>query len=73
SRDLLQKLDEEPHRFTELLSSMDVARGTLSSRLSEAKDMGLIHRTIRQDNGHPVWSLTAQGKEESKQLKVNAG
>lgn len=73
SRDLLQKLDDEPHRFTELLSSMEVSRGTLSSRLSEAKDMGFIHRTIRQDNGHPVWSLTAQGKEESKQLKVNAG
>ena len=73
SADLLQKLGDEPHRFTELLSSMDVSRGTLSYRISEAKDMGLIHRTIRQENGQPVWSLTAQGKEESKQLKVDAG
>lgn len=70
STDLLQRLDEKPHRFTELLDIIDVSRGTLGSRIREAKDMGLIHRTIREDNGQPVWSLTAQGKEESKQLSL---
>ena len=70
STDLLQRLNEKPHRFTELLDIIDVSRGTLGSRIREAKDMGLIHRTIREDNGQPVWSLTAQGKEESKQLSL---
>ncbi len=73
SRNLLQKLDDKPQRFTELLSSIGVSRGTLSSRLKEGKNFGLFHKTIREENGYPVWSLTAQGKEESKQLKVNAG
>lgn len=68
SRNLLQKLDDKPHRFTELLSSMDVSRGTLGSRLREAKDMGLIHRTIREENGKTAWSLTALGKE-AKNIK----
>ncbi|GAH17366.1 unnamed protein product [marine sediment metagenome] len=52
---------------------MDVSRGTLGSRIREANDMGFIHKTIRPDNGYTVWNLTALGKEESKQLKVNAG
>ena len=73
STDLLQRLDERPSRFTELLSSMDVSRGTLGSRIREASDMGLIHKTTRENNGYKAWKLTAQGKEESKQLKVNAG
>ena len=71
SRDLLQKLDDKPHRFTELLSSMDVSRGTLSSRLKEGKEMGIFQKTIRPENGQPAWSLTDQGKAESKQLKVD--
>lgn len=70
SADLLKRLDENPLRFKELLDRMDVSRGTLGSRIREAKDMGLIHRTIRGDNGQPVWSLTSLGKEESKQLDL---
>jgi len=70
SMDLLQRLDEKPSRFTALLSNMDVSRGTLSSRIREASDMGLIHKTTRE-NGYTAWELTAI-KEESKQLKVNA-
>jgi len=66
SMDLLMRLDEKPSRFTELLSSMDVSRSTLGSRIREAGDMGLINKTIRPDNGYRVWSLTALGKEESK-------
>lgn len=72
STDLLQRLDEKPHRFTELLSSMAVSRGTLGSRIREANDMGLIHKTIRPDNGYTVWTLTALGKEESKQLSLRS-
>lgn len=67
SLDLLQKLDKKPSRFTELLSDMDVSRGTLGSRIREAKDMGLIHKTIRPDNGYTVWNLTALGKETKKE------
>ena len=70
SADLLQSLADDSLRFKELLDSVNVSRGTLSSRIREAKDMGLIHKTIRPDNGYTVWSLTALGKEESKQLKV---
>lgn len=65
SEDLLKRLDEKPSRFTELLSSMDVSRATLGSRIREAKDMGLIHKTIREDNGYTVWTLTPQGKIKS--------
>ena len=72
SMDLLQRLDEKPSRFTELLSNMDVSRGTLGSRIREASDMGLIHKSIREDNGYSVWSLTTQGKAESKQLKMGS-
>lgn len=64
SMDLLQRLDEKPSRFTELLSNMDVSRGTLSSRIREASDMGLIHKTTRE-NGYTAWDLTA------KQLKID--
>ncbi len=64
STDLLQILDEKPSRFTELLSYMDVSRGTLSTRIREAQDMGLIYKTPRE-NGYEAWSLTALGKEES--------
>jgi len=63
STDLLQRLDEQPLRFTELLSSMDVSRGTLGSRIREAKDMGFINKTKRDDNGYTAWKLTALGKE----------
>lgn len=76
STNLLQKLDEEPLRFKELLEGSTVSRGTLATRIGEARDMGLIHRTIREENGQPVWTLTARGKEakeESKQLRVDAG
>lgn len=72
SADLLQRLDEKPLRFTELLSSMDISRGTLGSRIREAQDIGLISKTIRQDNGYTVWNLTAQGKEELKQLSLRS-
>ena len=63
--DLLQRLDEKPSRFTELLSNMDVSRATLGSRIREAKDMGLIYKTTRE-NGYTAWSLTARGEEETK-------
>lgn len=62
STDLLQRLDEKPSRFTELLSDMDVSRGTLSSRIREAKDMGFIHKATRE-NGYEAWRLTALGKQ----------
>jgi len=62
STDLLMRLDEKPLRFTELLSSMDVSKGTLGSRIREAKDMGLIHKVTRE-NGYKAWKLTAKGKD----------
>jgi len=66
---LLNNLESQPQRFTELLNNMDVSRGTLSSRLDEASDMDLIRRTIREDNGSPVYALTDKGKEAKKGIK----
>lgn len=66
---LLQKLDKEDLRFGELFSTVGVARGTLSTRIKEAKEMGLIHKTIREDNGEPVWSLTDDGRRLRYKLK----
>lgn len=60
---LLQELDKKPLRFTELLDTMEVSRGTLGSRIREAKDMGLIQRTIRDPNGQPAWILTTLGEK----------
>jgi len=69
SMDLLQRLDEKPSRFTELLSNMDVSRGTLSSRIREASDMGLIHKTTRE-NGYTAWKLTANEGQGSRRRTV---
>jgi len=63
---LLNNLEEQPQRFTELLNNMSVSRGTLSSRLTEASDMDLVHRAIRKENGDPVYTLTDKGKKVKK-------
>ncbi|MCJ7732870.1 winged helix-turn-helix transcriptional regulator [Candidatus Bathyarchaeota archaeon] len=69
---LLQKLGQMPQRFSELLESVDVSRGTLSTRVKEAEDLGLVEKGIRKTNGHPAYILTEEGEEVKKESEKKA-
>ena len=61
-----------PQRFSELLESVDVSRGTLASRVKEAEDRGLVEKGIRKQNGHPAYVLTDEGEEIKKKSQKKA-
>ncbi len=69
---LLERLSQMPQRFSELLESVDVSRGTLSTRVKEAEDLGLIEKGIRKQNGHPAYVLTEDGEEIKKKTEDKA-
>lgn len=63
---ILDQLSERVQRFSELVRSVSVSRGTLATRLREAEDEGLVQRAIRKENGSPVYALTEKGEEVRK-------
>jgi DNA-binding HxlR family transcriptional regulator len=69
---LLEKLSQMPQRFSELIESVDVSRGTLSTRVKEAEELGLIEKGIRKKNGHPAYILTEDGEEVKKKSEKKA-
>ena len=66
---ILNQLSQIPQRFTELLDSVDVSRGTLSTRVNEALDLGLIEKGIRKTNGHPAYIITEEGTKTKKKTE----
>jgi DNA-binding HxlR family transcriptional regulator len=63
---ILEQLSDRAQRFSELVRSVSVSRGTLATRLREAEDEGLVQRAIRKENGSPAYALTEKGEEEKK-------
>ena len=63
---ILDQLSNRAQRFSELVRSVSVSRGTLATRLREAEDEGLIQRAIRKENGSPAYALTEKGEEEKE-------
>lgn len=63
---ILDQLKQAPQRFSELLNSVDVSRGTLSRRVKEAESLGLIEKGIRKTNGHPAYIITEEGEKTKK-------
>jgi DNA-binding HxlR family transcriptional regulator len=51
---------------------VDVSRGTLSTRVKEAEDLGLVEKGIRKKNGHPAYILTEEGEEVKKESEKKA-
>ncbi len=79
SENILKHIEEGgPQRFTELdKSDLNISRSTLSFRLREAQNLGLIGHVSRR-NGTPAYELTPEGMAYRMQRKqqervINAG
>ena len=70
SEDILERIEQQgPQRFTELnKSNLNISRSTLSSRLREAQNLGLISHISRR-NGTPAYGLTPEGMGYRRQRK----
>ncbi|GAJ23158.1 unnamed protein product, partial [marine sediment metagenome] len=71
SEDLLSHIEEKgPRRFHELYKSRDlnVSKSTLSHRLREAQNLGLIGHLSRR-NGKPAYALTNDGHTLVERIK----
>ncbi|GAI20726.1 unnamed protein product, partial [marine sediment metagenome] len=79
SEDILERIEQRgPQRFNELnKANLNISKGTLSSRLREAQNLGLIGHLSRR-NGTPAYGLTPEGMAYRRQRKqqqevINAG
>ena len=72
SYNLLDQLARTPQRFSELVQERFVSRGTLSTRIKEAEDLGLVEKGIRKTNGSPAYTLTKTGEEVKKKSEEKA-
>lgn len=72
SAGILGALSKQDLRFNELVETTDAARGTVNTRLREAREMGLVTKRIREENGNIVYALTPLGEvtEKKKLLSV---
>ena len=70
SEDILKHIESYgPLRFTELnKAKLNISKGTLSSRLREAQNLGLIGHLSRR-NGTPAYGLTPEGMAYRRQRK----
>lgn len=66
SFNLLEQLARTPQRFSELVQERFVSRRTLSTRIKEAEELGLVQKGIRKTNGSPAYTLTDTGEEVKK-------
>jgi len=76
SEDILKRIEEGgPQRFTDLnQAELNISKSTLSSRLREAQNLGLIGHISRK-NGTPAYGLTPEGmgyREQRKQYEATA-
>ena len=72
SFNLLEQLARTPQRFSELVQERFVSRRTLSTRIKEAEDLGLVQKGIRKTNGSPAYTLTDTGEEVKKMSEEKA-
>jgi DNA-binding HxlR family transcriptional regulator len=64
SRELIETLTESPKSWKQLEDAMPVSPRTLSQRLKEAQDLGLVDKVVRPMNGHRVYGATPQAKKD---------
>ena len=69
---LLEQLARTPQRFSDLVQEKFVSRGTLSTRIKEAEELGLVEKNIRKSNGSPAYSLTDTGEKVKKKTEKKA-
>lgn len=69
STKLLDNLSQNPLTWKSLAENMDVSTKTLSSRLKEAKSLGLVEQ-FKRENGKQVYGLTPKGWETLKKAKA---
>lgn len=69
STSLLDNLSQNSLTWKDLEENMDVSTKTLSSRLKEAKSLGLVEQ-FKRENGKQVYGLTAKGWETLKKAKA---
>ena len=68
SDDIINYLSETPLRFSDIAERTQAARATVSSRLHEAEDIGIVQKSIRRSNGSPVYELTPKGENVKRKL-----
>jgi len=64
SRKLIETLTDSPKSWKQLEDAMPVSPRTLSQRLKEAQDLGLVDKVVRPTNGHKAYSATPQAKKD---------
>ena len=69
---LLEQLARTPQRFSELVEERFVSRGTLSTRIKEAEELGLVEKGIRKINGTPAYTITETGEKVKKKTEEKA-
>jgi len=69
---LLEQLARTPQRFSDLVQERFVSRGTLSTRIKEAEELGLVEKNIRKSNGTPAYTLTETGEKIKEKTEKKA-
>jgi len=69
---LLEQLARTPQRFSDLVQERFVSRGTLSTRIKEAEELGLVEKNIRKSNGSPAYTLTETGEKIKEKTEKKA-